>query len=272
MNDSLHARELLLAYLLGELSPEEQQATEERMLIEQSFSDRLQEAEYDLIDDYYAGRLTPSEQRRVEAALPQERLFGEFSRSLDTKASVAPLYPQRSSSWLRWSVAAASFALLALVGWLVHFDLSRPAAKLPDIAKRATSSDQSNAATASASGNAGQDTTAVLLLASDVVRGPNSIPLDLRLATRTVLVQWAVPPRVGARSFRLSVTKDGRVLSSVLQDGELRSIGGRQVAEFRLDPVVLRDGAGESHLLLLIHSGDVPYPVEAEFPVTVSRR
>ncbi|HEX4039919.1 MAG TPA: hypothetical protein VHX37_17825 [Acidobacteriaceae bacterium] len=270
MNDSPNARQVLLAYLLGKLAPEERSALEERMLAESDFSDQMQEAEYDLIDDYHAGRLEPAERRRAEAALTPERLSRSappFSGRRDGEV------PRRSESraWLRWSAAAVALAVLGFAGWsLVALHRAR---NLPHVVARTRpegSSGGGNGPTAPGSGNG--NSTAVLLLASDVTRGPGGLSLDLHPSTSTVIVQWVVPPQTGARSFQLSVTKEGKVLGVEAQDGGVKTISGHQVAEFRVDPAVFAVSGAAAHCLLLIRSGEAGSPVVAEFSVVVSHR
>lgn len=53
-------------YLLGDASPQTQQAIEERLLTEESFLEELSLAEEELIDDYVGGELSAAERERFE--------------------------------------------------------------------------------------------------------------------------------------------------------------------------------------------------------------
>lgn len=109
MNEADNPRSVLLAYLLGELPPGVRERLEERVLSDQDFSDQLQEAEYDLIDDYHAARLRHSERRRVEKAFPRERLI-ELSapytgRIENQEGAFTKNAGSRSTQW--WALASS---------------------------------------------------------------------------------------------------------------------------------------------------------------------
>lgn len=60
-------------YLLGELSDDEQQKIEEKLLINNDYSEQMLIAEEDLIDDYIKGSLPPSQQKKYEKLFPATR-------------------------------------------------------------------------------------------------------------------------------------------------------------------------------------------------------
>jgi hypothetical protein len=268
MNDSSTSRQLLLAYLLGELTPEERRATEERMLADTDFSDQLRQAEFDLIDDYRAGRLDPAERLRAEAALtPEQRSSPQAHAAPVTKRRPAsPAFRLRDrGSWLYWPAAAVSLAILVFCGWL-FVSLHRPDNRPPAVARTGPGVSSGHGSLPAAPVS---EDTAVLLLVSDVTRGPDGLSLDLHSSTRKVIVQWIVPPNAASRNFQLSVTKNGKVLDSEPQEEELKNISGHQIAEFHVDPNVFRSKDSQSHFLLLITAKNAHSPTAAEFSVNV---
>jgi len=274
MSDSPAARPLLLAYLLEELSPDERQSMDERLLTDQDFSDQLQEAEFDLIEDYHAGRMTDDERRRTEAAFSPERL--RQRPSLERAINQPRLPPaglktgrETASPRLRWAIAAAALAICVAGGWFIASRLHTQSG-LPRMARKATPG--GNTGKHSTSGGAPGDTTAVLVLAADVTRGPGGPVLDLLPSTRAILVQWVVPSPTQAQRFYLSISRDGRILSTTQQDGDLTKIDGREVASFRLAPSMFAGVPAESQVMMLIRNADAPRSSEAEFTVSVLRR
>jgi len=63
----------LRRYLLGELSDEEQQKIEEKLLIDNEYVEQMLIAEEDLIDDYIGGRLPVSQQQAYKQLFPLTR-------------------------------------------------------------------------------------------------------------------------------------------------------------------------------------------------------
>lgn len=269
MNDAAEARRVLLAYLLGELPEEERRAIDERVLSDQDFSDELREAQFDLIEDYHAGRLSSQERRRADAAFSAERLRQEPSLARASALSSA-LQPRVAGKvphpWLRWSVAAGMLVLCVVGGWFLvsHFALERRSLTARDSVSPA---DAGKPVAAPASGG----TTAVVLLAADAMRGAGSPTLELRPSTRSILVQWVVPAGTGAERFSLSVGEGHGILATVRQDGDRQSIDGHEVVSFRLDRSSLAAATPGSQLLMLIRSTDPSRPSEAEFTVSLSR-
>ena len=83
-------RQLLLAYKLGELSPEDREQLDERIICDQEFSDQIAEAAYDLLDDYRAGRLARALRRRVEKAFSPAELRSGSDRGVDLPKTTRP--------------------------------------------------------------------------------------------------------------------------------------------------------------------------------------
>jgi hypothetical protein len=112
MNQRLEQEQLRL-YLLGKLSEAERLEFEERLFADDDLEERLQEAEYDLLDDYARGSLPAGEHEAVQRRYPQQRL-----RVATTLSAVARSPRVRSRK--AWPlVAAAAVFLCALPA--VHF-------------------------------------------------------------------------------------------------------------------------------------------------------
>lgn len=264
MTNSPDSRALLLAYLLNELPAEERHSVEERMLTDQDFSDELQEAEFDLIDDFHAGALSPAERHRVEKALPADRLalpLGTAARDRSTAHQ-----PARR---LRIMIAAAAVAVLLVLIWpfarlLPWSHRSRPATlrtALPSV---------SGSATAGESNVSEDSATAVLLLTPDVSRGTNGPELRLLPSTHSVLVQWVLPAGTPSGPFTLSVNEGSANAITVRQDGSLRSIDGQRLAIFRLSPSAFPKNPASTHMLLTIRNEAPPGRLQGEFQAELS--
>src|ERR1700686_3525838 len=76
---------LLVRYLLGNLTEEEQAQVEDRAFADTDYRDALEAVEADLIDAYVRGGLSPSERREFERRFltsPGRRSKVEFARAL----------------------------------------------------------------------------------------------------------------------------------------------------------------------------------------------
>lgn len=282
MNESPDARQLILAYRLRELSPDDRREIEERMLVDQAFSDQLQEAEYDLIDDYHALRLSPAERRRVRAAFSREQLSVGPLSALQPRPSRSALRPwlRSQSAWrFRLAVAAAILVFFTATGWLAVSRYFRapavlrsaaPATPAPPFA--APGETASPPASAHAASQAQDNTTALLLLVADVTRGAEGALLELHPFTRVVRVQWTVPPGISAQRFSLTVAQSGKILARVQQHEALQTVGNTRVAEFRVDASTFAGVRSDPHFLLLVSMNGSSGSLEAEYPVFVSRR
>ena len=130
---------LLVKYLLGNLTEDEEVRVEDRAFADPEYLGALQGAETDLIDAYVRGELAQAERRAFERRFltsPERRGKVEFARTLATVAAeLTPLTspsPKPASTWqmllalLRGSSPALRFAgafaaLISIVGasWLV---------------------------------------------------------------------------------------------------------------------------------------------------------
>src|SRR5262245_29837634 len=66
MNHAQGDKNHFYRFLLGDLSPNEQEEVEIRLLEDAEFQEVIQAAEFDLIDDYIRGDLTAKDVRRFE--------------------------------------------------------------------------------------------------------------------------------------------------------------------------------------------------------------
>lgn len=130
---------LIIRYLLGELSEEEQSRFEEQYFSDDHSIDLLEAARNDLIDAYLAGQLTPAEHERFERhflASPHHAKKLEFTKSLRKLLTNTPqsavstsIRSERSLGRRRWSalfagnvrIVAATAALLVISGGYLIF-------------------------------------------------------------------------------------------------------------------------------------------------------
>jgi hypothetical protein len=109
----------LTAYLLGRLSPEEEEAVETEYLGSTDAYDRLQVAEDDLIDAYVGGHLPAEDVRRFEEHFlvsPARRERVAFAQALRQRVMQKAERPASRPASLLLPVAAA--LPLAVAGWL----------------------------------------------------------------------------------------------------------------------------------------------------------
>jgi hypothetical protein len=136
----------LRSYLLGGLPEEQSTALEETYLRDEETLESLQAAEYELIDDYLDGRLTPDERERFDRhylASPVHRHRLATARRL--RSAAAPTEPAREATprrttqvapfarrWFEWPiglrVALAAGLVLALALTALWLSRMRPAA------------------------------------------------------------------------------------------------------------------------------------------------
>ncbi|MBL8217298.1 MAG: hypothetical protein JNK87_41645 [Bryobacterales bacterium] len=101
--------DLLRAYLLGQASPEDCAAIEERLFADDTFEALLAEAEADLLDDWARGRLTPADAALIPQRFPKPKRDLARALLLAAKPRRKPLHPQR------WALLAAAALLLLAV-------------------------------------------------------------------------------------------------------------------------------------------------------------
>jgi len=274
MTHSPNSRALLLAYLLNELSSEERLSVEERMLTDQNFSDELQEAEFDLIDEFHAGTLTPAEGRRVEAALPADRLEGPLGAKSRTQTRADGTIAHRSmrAAWpRRFAFAGAAAAALTVLIWPLGRRLARSLPSQPGTLQ-ASLPKTPVPSTRVASSDAQDSATAVLLLTPDVSRGDHTPELRLLPSTQSVLVQWVLPAGTSSGPFMLTVNEGSTNVLTVHQGGSLRSIEGQRLAVFEVARSAWPNNPVSTHLLLTIRNEAPPNALQGEFQIRLSSK
>jgi anti-sigma factor RsiW len=123
---------LLVKYLLGKLSEEEQAQVEDRALADADYLGALEAAEADLIDAYVGGELPQSDRRAFERRFltsPARLRKVEFARALANVAADSPSPVLRRPTilavirgWtpaLRFAVAMAALICVAAPSWIV---------------------------------------------------------------------------------------------------------------------------------------------------------
>lgn len=126
--------QLLRSYLLGELSEEEAERIEPRLLEDDDLFLLCEAIEADLLAALDRGELTPTEKEAVLkrlAASAQGRQRLALARFLNTAADRPPAIEPRAvpwvfihrdfgspSPWMRWATAAAAVILVVTVAWL----------------------------------------------------------------------------------------------------------------------------------------------------------
>lgn len=115
--------ELLVRYLLGELSEEEETRLEDRYCADDDLHEHLQAVELELIDRYVNNELSKTEQERFEEyflSVPERLQEIEFARAFKAYAARATVAgpvkkPEASQRLLRPRFTPLRFALLALI-------------------------------------------------------------------------------------------------------------------------------------------------------------
>ncbi|HEY2294886.1 MAG TPA: hypothetical protein VGM86_29635 [Thermoanaerobaculia bacterium] len=129
MNSNPTDDELLRGYLLDELTEEEADAVEGRLLAEDELFEQSEAIEADLLAEYAQGSLAPAERERVRqrlASSPQGRERLQLARSLNVlaareKPAVLPFVPRAAPSRrpaLRWAALAAGLLAATGLTWL----------------------------------------------------------------------------------------------------------------------------------------------------------
>jgi hypothetical protein len=125
-------------YLLRQLSEDQHQAIEKRLLGEHDFLEELEATEAQLLDDYVAGRLNETECKHFDAnflVTPDRQKALQFARVLNRYVASHPTQNELSATvswWQRWEsqgwglrVAAAGLAL-AMIAVALWFAVPRP--------------------------------------------------------------------------------------------------------------------------------------------------
>ena len=216
--------ELLRSYLLGELTEEEADALEGRLLTEDALFELSEAIEADLLAEYAQGSLAPAERERVRqrlASSPQGRERLRLAQSLSIlaareKAAVLPFVPRTTPSRqpaLRWAALAAGLLAAAGLTWTI-LEPHPPGggSKKPTKITETTPANPVQKPTPKpapapvAPPVAPAPVKAVFQLALTSLRGPESVEkLRVRAGAGTIELQISVEEMVGLKSFHLTV-------------------------------------------------------------------
>lgn len=134
---------MLVRYLLGNLTEEEQVRVEDQAFAEPDYLRAIEAAEADLIDEYVRGELTPADRRAFERHFltsPQRRSKVEFARALARATAEAPPLAsaiEPKSTWqalldavrawnpaLRYAGTLSALICIGGASWLVFENVS----------------------------------------------------------------------------------------------------------------------------------------------------
>ncbi len=263
MTEQNELRRLLLDYKLDRMQQPQRERLEERIFNDAEFSAMLEEAEYDLLDDYRAGRLSTNIRELVAQAFSP----AELARTIRTPAQRVPraaAIARRRGMFLPVFALSLSALLIAGVIFIARH------AEVRSEAGRAESAAQAGdmATPPAAAGRHEEEPT--LLLTAEVVRDGSAMHLRLAPAVRMVRVQWVVPAEASGSSFSLSVAAEHGVIRTTVESAGVSILDGQRVAEFSVPADVFR-GLGDRYLLSVRSSGAAENPIR-EYRLTVARR
>jgi len=134
-----HEIDIIRGYLLGQLSEEQSQAIEQRMLSEDDFFGELEITEAQLVDDYVGGCLTSDERDQFEKhflATPERQQNLQFARLLRRYVASHPIHKPAAQSWwqqwenqswgLRVAAGVTAVAIIAVALWFAVPRASSP--------------------------------------------------------------------------------------------------------------------------------------------------
>lgn len=276
-------RDLFLRYLAGELSEQESRRVEERLLADDNFFDRMEEAQNDLLDAYAAGELSESQRKTVEAVLqadPAQQRRLRLARGLAHMGSPTPMKARatagRSGRKFYWgALLALACAVIAVV--TVLYVRSRSPVQ------RRLAAQKANGPTMSAPGSASQTTRPpqpasppahtpafALLLSPSVERGSNSNQVvTLPPGLRSLEVQILLPRNESGKRYDVQITFPQGAGVKTLKGLTLEEAFSERLVRFQLPATGLPTGLyvfrlyrenGKSPVLAasyqaLIHSG-----------------
>jgi hypothetical protein len=209
-------QELFLRYLAGELGEEETSRLEQRLLFDDDFFDRMEEAQNDLLDAYAAGELSEAQRQRMESILrsnpAQNRRF-RLARALQGMhppvASQARIGGSRAGRRFLWRalVAVACAAVVAAIIFFVRAR-SRPKTQLVSNTGRIPSVARSGPPLSSPSqevARPGHQPAFALLLGVSVQRGSANRAIMLPHGLRALEVQIILPQEESGTQFEVQV-------------------------------------------------------------------
>lgn len=232
---------LLVKYLLGYLSEDEQVEIEDRAFVDKTYLAQLEAAEVDLIDAYINGDLRADERRAFEGRFltsPQRRRKVQFARDLARAAAQHTVTEPRSmfSVVTRWTPrfqlagAFAAVVVVAGVSWLALQNAAMRAriAALEDNRRESESreealrrqvAEQKRPANMTVETDPGERVPLVpaLVLAPGLTRGESTIPeLTLNASAQIANIEVRLEPRDEFPSYRAELlTRKGEEILAV---------------------------------------------------------
>ena len=287
--------DLLRRYLLGELSQEEEDHLEQRLLQENRLFRRAELVEGDLLAEYARGGLTPAQRDRIQLwsasvrgrarlALSQglTQIYDEQVEEQPTVPTVIPLQvlpfkkrvPAKPPTWHRWVAALAAALLLFVVTPLAVRTALDKAAEAPAAAQKMPKSPpvvfSSEAPEPAATPEIGTPDPGPPLSESPSRQAQASPPASPQEEAVVAVVSLAFvganrgenePPatvydvRKGAQEVQFEVPTDGQTDDSYRVSLNNKDIGQEVALEEGLKPVSLSSGQG---LRFKVPAGDVP--------------
>ncbi len=263
MKDPKKLRELLLDYKLGHMKQQLRERFDERVFNEPEFSALLEEAEFDLLDDYHAGRLSVAERERVEQAFSS----AERDRAIPIPAqrfAQAAAAPRRKGMFLPAFALSLSAFVIAGIFFITHH-----AAVRSSIGSAEGSAPSGRMAALPPSVDPRSE-VASLLLTAEVVRGDSAMQLRLTPKIRTVRIQWVVPAETTGSLFSLRVVEAPGTTRAIVESVRVATLDGRRVAEFSIPANAFR-GSGDRYLLS-VRPEEPSAAALREYHLTVDRR
>ncbi len=241
MDPQKKLRELLLDYKLGQMKQKHRDRFDERIFQDPEFSARLEEAEFDLLDDYRAGRLSAALRKRVERAFSPSELKGPPLSPVQTSQKTVPA-PRRPGMLLPTFALACSALIVAGIFFVSHRGVRR---SLAGNVREAVPPPKQAIRSTSAQPQAG---IASLLLTSEIVRDDSALQLTLPAAIHTVRIQWVVPAGTTGSAFALSIVAVPNIPCATVESTGVSTLDNRQVAQFFVPADLLRK-SGDRYLL-----------------------
>lgn len=303
MADSTDFRELLLAYRLDELTAEERELADRRMIMDDDYSEALKDAEYDLLDAYAAGELTGEHRDRVYRALVDPATFTDSPQAAtsrqrdatelrrDLRIAAEGTGTRMRPRW-RWALASAAAALFA-AGLTVSLEYRAQQERTAQTASQAISAmqmaksgdqapgianPQSEAQLASRGGTGAStkahpalDAEVLTVVLPETTRGSSGLVIKLPPQTQLLRVEWPqsseLPPKE-AKALRLEIADEEKVVATAPSSRRTDS-GGLDSAVFEIPVKSLASGSYLFRVVGPAKSG--PQQVFAEDSVTVMR-
>ncbi len=215
----INDRELLLRYLAGELSRRETERLDERLLSNDDFLDRMEDAWNDLVDASVAGELSQEQRARLEKilrqALAERRLLPlarAFKKEHPPGAAQAQAVAKSPGRGFLWRAAAAVICAAVVIGVVLYMKNAQHPKNLPGAtaAMRSTNAPGEGAPSFRSRQPPlrapSRQPAFALLLGTGVERGMSSSrAVTLPHGLKTIEVQILLPPQESSEQYYVQV-------------------------------------------------------------------